>query len=125
MVSARVPQPSPQLRQSRTLAVHQDANAIDARRETKQSPCSEQHERDAEKDLPHRRSLGHDAYEHQDGREEGHHGRPERERGIGVLKNRRAEDDRKDDGQHGWPLNLLSFLVGVHHGAERRVHCGV
>src|ERR1035438_5393625 len=71
-----VAQPAQQLGQGGSLAVHQDADAVEARGEPKRGPYAEDHKGDGNRELPERRRLRGHAQEHDNGRR----GREERGR---------------------------------------------
>ena len=62
---SRILHPLHDLRQGRPLAIHENADAIDTRADPEQSINSSQQNADAQRNLPPRGLLHHDAHEHE------------------------------------------------------------
>src|SRR5580692_3830033 len=76
----RVLQPFHDLRQRGPLAVHENADAVDARAKNENSRNRGHQKQQRKCDLPGRRWLNRDPHVHQNRREEGNHRSPHRDR---------------------------------------------
>src|SRR5215831_10754678 len=124
MPASRVLDPLDDLRQGWLLAVHQDADAVNATAQQDQAINRYHKKPDRDCNLPGRNGIGRqrDTGKHDQGRCERKERCPKAQRRFRVLQNLDENDHRKDQGHGYQELELLCLLFGVDQGTDSGVH---
>src|SRR5437588_854739 len=119
--SSRLTNPLENFGDGGALAVHQHADAVDARGEPEQEYYGGEAYGERESELPEGRRLRDDAYEHSDGREERHHRDPEGERRVRGAYDGEGHVEAEDEYEYDRHRELPALLRRRHHRADERV----
>ncbi len=110
-------EPAENLGQVGLLAVHQDANAIDAAGEPENGEDREDQAEDGQSDLPGRRLVDGDPHIHDERRAEGKEGEGLSDDAVRVPNNAQDDERTGDERQHQKHVHLLQLLFGACHSA--------
>ncbi len=107
------------------LAVHQNADTVDAARDPEDDVDRHEHYYDGERDLPYRRGGQRDAQVHHERGTEGDERDDAGEGSAGVIDDG-SEGEHAGRQRHGEEqVELLKFLLGVNHSAKSGGDAGV
>ena len=118
-------EPAEDLGQVGFLAVHQDADAVDAAGEPENGEDGENEADDGECDLPGGWLADGDAHVHDERRAEGEEREGLGDETVGVADDAQNDERAGDERQHEEHVHLLKLLLGAGHGAESGGDAGV
>src|SRR5580692_10564052 len=106
-------EPAKDLGQVGFLAVHQDADTVDAAGKPEDSEDGENQNDDGESDLPERRLAYGDEHIHDEGRAEGEEREGLGDKAVGVSDDTQDDDRAGDERKHEKHIQLLELLLGT------------